>query len=397
MTRAACILLLVVLVACGQPAPPGDSGLQAVTAIPDQPSPTPAPTPARVLVTRTPVTSHCTNDEIAAIVQHMPAYRPGDGSFATLGPDGFLIDGAPFVVRGINYYPALSPWQHFPTANLITIAQDFDQLQAANVNTLRLFVWYEPLFLCPGSSGAVPNPQAFYWLDSILRLARERGFHLILVLHHLPDLIYQPLYHNPPNLLAQTAYIVTRYRDEPALLAWDLRDSGDQDYTPFSDEPAPFTRADVLDWLARTAAAVRQLDPERPITAGWRDDSEGTFPLVDFVSFQHFGDDQSLRERIAALRSLTDKPLLLVALGYSTFEIDESKQAIALRASVRAAENDSLAGWLVWTMYDFPTSVTCWPEPCASLDDERHHFGLWRVDGSRMPAANALETLAGGK
>jgi hypothetical protein len=388
------LLLALALAACDPvTSPHDDPGLAAVTLRPTRTATVPAPAtaPGPALVTATPADSFCTADEVARILRNMPPYTPGDGTFVELGPDGFTLDGAPFVVRGVNYYPARAPWQRFVTASLNTIEADFGLLRAAHVNTVRLFVRYDPFFVCPGS-GAVPDPRAFLWLDAVIRLADAHNFRVILALHDLPD---TPLYTDPGDTLAQTAFIIARYRDEPAILAWDLRDSGDADYTPLGDEPPAHTREQVLDWLARTAAAVRQLDTRHPITAGWAEGSEVTSALVDVVSFQHFGDAQNLRQQIAALRALTDKPLLLIAFGASTFERSDTQQAQWLRETVRAAEGDDLAGWLVWTMYDFPVEVTCWPEPCASFDDIRHHYGLWRPDGERKPAANALETLAG--
>lgn len=407
--RAVLVLLLFLWIAACSPAtsPHEDSGLRAVTLAPTHtPAPTltgapdGAPTQPYELVTATPAAAYCTPEEVARILRNMPPYGPGGGAFVTLGPDGFLLGDVPFKVRGINYYPARVPFFRFAGSDLGAIDHDFATLRAAHVNTVRLFVRYEAYFVCPGS-GAVPDPRAILWLDAVIRLASAYNFRVILALHDLPD---RAIYIDPGDTLAQTAFLVTRYRDEPAILAWDLRDRGDADYepvdhngVPLPGDPAPFTRGQVLDWLARTAAAVRQLDPVHPITAGWAHDAEATISIVDFVSFQHFGDGQSLRERAAALRDLTGKPLLLIAVGASTSEISETQQAQRLRETVRAAEGDALAGWLVWTMYDFPPEVTCWPDPCASLDDARHHFGLWRTDGSRKPAANALETLAAGQ
>jgi hypothetical protein len=388
---------MLLLAACDtNPAPPDDTGLRAITLVPTQPSVTPAPTrtPERALVTATPDQHACAPEEVAAILRATPDYAPGDGSFVTLAGDGFALNGEPFFPRGVNYYPANAPWQRFPTADLATIEADFVTLHAANVNTIRVFLWYPPLFTCPGS-GAVPDPESFLWLDSLIRLASAHKLHVILVLHHLPDLRFEPLYAYPDSAAAQTAFIVSRYRDEPALLAWDLRDSGDADYTPGGDQAPAFSRAQVLDWLARTAAAIHSLDPNHPITAGWAADSEATISLVDVVSFQHFGDSaESLRRRIAELRAYTEKPLLLIAFGMSTYVRDESEQADYLSDAIRAAEMDRAAGWLVWAMYDFPTAVTCWPDPCASFDDARHHFGLWHVDGSPKPAVEVVEWLA---
>ncbi len=391
------IIVLSFVPACGplsDPAPPAELGLQAITRQPARPTPSPFPTPARDLITATPDERPCTDDDVAQLLRTMPVYHPGSGRLITLSSIGFLNGKDRFLARGINYYPARSPWQRFSGSDLAVIEQDFAALRHAHVNTLRLFIEHAPLFTCPGH-GAVPDPAAFNWLDAVIRLAGAHGFRLILVLNHLPDLRAQPIYAGGDENLAKTAFIVTRYRDEPAVLAWDLRDAGDADYTPLDDSPAPFERAQVLDWLSRTAAAVRQIDPNHLITAGWSSDSESTIPLVDFVSFQHFGDEPSLRVRVAELRAYTTKPLLLTAFGFSTFDSDEADQAEYLRGAVRDAEGDGLAGWLVWTMYDFPVNVTCWPEPCASLDDVRHHYGLWHADRSPKPAAHTLQVLAG--
>jgi hypothetical protein len=137
------------LAACNpSPAPPENSGLQAITLVPARPTTTPAPThtPEHVLVTATPDLHTCTNDEIAAILRAMPEYVPGEGSFITVEGSGFVLNGEPFIPRGVNYYPAHAPWQRFPTTDLATIEADFAQLQTAQTNTIRLFLWYPPLF-----------------------------------------------------------------------------------------------------------------------------------------------------------------------------------------------------------------------------------------------------------
>lgn len=403
------IVLGTALAACDSGLdPPPDSGLQAVTLRPTQPSPTPGP--ATPTPTVTPAPRACSDEEVAAILRRVPAYRPDDSVFAVVVGNGFSVDGQPFMVRGVNYYPASYPWQRFMLADLNTIEQDFARLKRAHANTVRLFLWHPPLFTCPGY-GAVPDPDAIAWLDKVIRLASAHNLRVIMTLNHLPDLTDEPLYTTGASAaLAQTAYIVTRYRTEPTILAWDLRDAGDADYTPpEGGGNAPFTREIVLDWLSRTAAAVRQIDPYHAITAGWAHDSEATIALVDVVSLQDVGlldpGDLTLRERVAALRAYTSKPLLLTATGISTAHIDEAGQAQRLRETVRAAEGDQLAGWLVWTMSDIAPESACWPDPCAvavpdanadAPDDPRLLFGLWRVDGTRKPAANAFDTLAGG-
>jgi hypothetical protein len=142
--------LALVLTACDalDPAPPPDSGLQAVTFRPPPATSTPVPTPPGELITDTPAARTCTDEEAAEILGAVSDYHPGSGSFVTSGSAGFLVNGKPFVARGINYYPARSPWQRFPASDLAAIERDFVQLRQANINTVRLFVWQAPMFTC---------------------------------------------------------------------------------------------------------------------------------------------------------------------------------------------------------------------------------------------------------
>ncbi len=266
-------------------------------------------------------------------------------------------------------------------------------LRDAGFNTLRLFLWHDALFTCPGS-GAVPVPESFARLDAIIQAAAAQGFRLILTLNDLPDLAQYPLYTNPVHTQAQIAFLVERYRDEAAVLAWDLRDEGDLDYRSGREGNAIFDRAAVLTWLAETAETVRGLDPHHLITAGWSQDAEATIPYVDFVSFHHWDDVIRLRARVALLRSLTEKPILLEAFGYSTYYFDPAEQSRLLREAIQAADYDGLAGWLIWTAFDFPFTAVCISPPCSGLDAPEYHFGLWQSDYTPKIAAGVVQILA---
>jgi endo-1,4-beta-mannosidase len=193
-------------------------------------------------------------------------------------------------------------------------------------------------------------------------------------------------------------HILKRYRNEPTILAWDLRDAGDQDYLADGSQEFKFDRETVLDWLMQTAILARQTDPNHPVTASWRSDIETTIPAVDFVSFQHFGHTAELRQRIADLKSQTDKPILLSAVGYSTFEgVDELIQRNLLYQTLDAAEGNALAGWVVWMAFDYPLSVTCDTPGCLSEDSTLHHFGLWNTSYFPKMAVAAVEEITGVK
>src|SRR5579859_4363890 len=322
----------------------------------------------------------------AAIQPYVPQIR---GGFAVASGSAFVLNGKLFHVRGINYYPARAPWRRFLTdSNVDAVGKDFDLIRAAGFNTLRIFLDYDVLFDCPGGDAA-PKADAFARLDGIIVQAARHGFHLIVTLNDLPDLTAQPLYLAPETAAARTRYIVTRYAAEAAILAWDVRNEGDLDYTR-SDFPASV----VFDWLASTVALVHRSDPNHLTTAGWAQDGLSTARVVDVVSFHHYGDALSLGLKIAGLKSGITKPILVEELGYSTFGGDEAQQATTLQEAVSTAEAAG-AGWLIWTAFDFPPDATCTPPNCPDPESGEHHFGLWHSDGSPKPAVAAIKALIG--
>lgn len=375
--------LMMVFTACTlapAPAPSTPTGLRLITAIPT-PAQTAPPAASSPMPAPTSPPRTCTDDEIAARLRAVPAFRPAAGRFAVIVGQGFVVGAEPFPVRGFTYAPQAGD---IFAGDLLAIEADLLRLRALGITTLRFFVPYGPLFTCAGH-GAVPSAEAVARLDAVIALIGAYGLRAIPVLHHGAGTPSAPLYTTPGDTQAQTAFLVSRYRAEPAILAWDLRDAGDADYGVYSREV-------VLDWLSRSAAAVRALDPRHPITAGWGTAPEDTIPFVDLVGLHHFGGAADLRQRVAGLRALTAKPLLLIAFGVSTQQVNETAQASTLRAVIRAAEGDRLAGWLLWTVYDGPPDPACGAAPCQASAEISAAFGLWRADGSPKPA---VEVLAG--
>lgn len=333
----------------------------------------------------------CTQDMIDLAHTQTSTYTPSDMvDFVVLEDGRFTIDDEVFSARGVNYYPVLYPWRRFLTeSDIVVINQELTLLQEANLNTLRIFLWNEALFQCEGN-GAVPQAEAFLRLDSIIHAAAEHDFRLIITLNDLPDLENYPLYNNPPHILSQTEFIVERYRDEGAILAWDMRNEGDIDYGTHPNIKGNFRRNTILNWLETTSNNIRAIDSNHLITAGWLFNAEATAPYVDFISFHHWTNANELQQRIETIRTETDKPILLQEVGYSTQEVSEERQAELLSEIISTSEEEGLLGWLVWTAFDFPIDATCYPSPCLSPDNREHYFGLWHSDYSPKPAAMLL-------
>ncbi len=329
----------------------------------------------------------CTEAEIDAALNVVGVWTPAAvGAFPRLEQGRFMINDVPFTVRGVNYYPSNAPWRRFLTeGDLDSIRAELDLIRGAGFNTIRVFLWHDALFQCPGS-GAVPKPEGFARLDAVLRMAAERGLRLIVTLNDLPDLVVRPLYLQSDLPNAQALFIVRRYRDEPAILAWDVRNEGDID----ASRKYVTLRA-VMDWLRAFVPQVRAADPNHLITAGWNESSYLTAGVVDFLSFHHWRSAENMAERIAGMRAATALPILLEEVGYATPGGTEARQVDSLRAALRMAEGQNLLGWLVWTAFDFPRTATCIPPACPSLDNAEHHYGMWRTDYSEKPALRMLK------
>jgi len=323
--------------------------------------------------------------------QTLATYTPTSGSFVRIQDTSFVLNKARYPIYGVNYYPREYPFKRFLTQTPVNVmAAEMDIIRQAGINTLRIFLRYDDLFVCPGS-GAVPNAEAFARLDSIFQLASQKQLHVIAVLNQDADLIRYPLYDSPPYIAAQTQFLVERYRSEPALLAWDVRDRGDQDYLS-----GLFTRETVLTWLADTARLIRRTDPNHPLTAGWWEDSWVTEPLVDFVSFQFYGEYEPLRQTMAIVRdNVPRKPILLISIGYSTHLLDEIAQRNLLYQALEEVSSNRLAGWVIYLAFDFPYDVTCTPPDCPGEERDINRYGLWNTSYFPKLAVDGVKRVTG--
>jgi endo-1,4-beta-mannosidase len=288
------------------------------------------------------------------------------------------IDDQPFIARGVNYYPRNTPWDRFlPDSSLGDIGKELHLISAAGFNTIRIFLWYDPLFECAPET-ASPDAGAFRKLDAIITMAARLNLRLIVTLNDLPDLTFRPLYTDYSRYDAQTAFIVDRYKNEPAILAWDLRNEGDIDY----QSPKHPNRDSVLAWLKHISGIVRAIDTNHLTTAGWLENTLETADMVDILSFHHWSGVEDLTNQISYLARRSPKPILVEEVGYSSPNKAETNQAKLLGAAVKAAEQKGTAGWLVWTAFDFP--------PTGQEINSQNNYGVWHNDLSPKPALNTL-------
>jgi len=363
-------ILCLVCVSCST-TPDNSLDIQFVTAVPTSET-TPTITPQEIPFIRT---ESC--DE-ADDTPELPTYAPSTIDWVRINGSQLAINTTPYKIYGVNYYPRMSPFEHFLLdSETEVIGKELDVIAPSGINTLRIFLSLEQLFIC--ETQAIPRIETFMLLDDIIQTIASKNFHLIVVLNQQINAIQQP-----PS--AQLQFIASRYANEPAVLAWDVLDKGDTFYEDHSSES-------VLTWLSNAILSLRQVDSQHLITASWESHAIDTVDLVDMVSFQHFGDYLPLRQEIANLKAGTDKPISLSAIGYSTFDLDETAQRNLLYQAFEEARFNDLAGWGIYSAFDYPTSVTCTEPECPAKPQSLNFYGIWNTSYFPKLAVDAVKRV----
>lgn len=332
----------------------------------------------------------CTRAILQQIAESPLPYQPTDTTPLQFNAEGFSLAGERWPIFGVNYYPQQTPFTRFLTqTEPNALADELTLLRKSGINTLRIFLRYDDLFICP-ANGAIPHQENFQRLDALIAAAAAHDLRVIAVMHQDADLQNYPLYEGQAHLWAQTRFLAERYRDEATLIAWDIRDKGDEDY-----HDGAFSRDEVLTWVADTVTILRDADPNHPITAGWWRNSLDVAPLVDFVSLQHYGEHAELRQEIANLRAATDKPILLTAIGYSTNDYDETIQRNLLFQAFDEVAQNELMGWNVYMAFDYPLTALCELDACTEAERSLARHGLWNTSYFPKLAVDAVRVATG--
>ena len=165
------------------------------------------------------------------------------------------------------------------------------------------------------------------------------------------------------------------------------------------------------DHVIRAGGAIRAINPGltrvlggmSPIDPQWltRIEAHGALEAVDVVAVHGFPLDWNLwplaawPDKIAEIRSVTDKPVWVTEVGVSSFGADEV-QAFGLERTAQLL--DGLAPRIFWySLFDLPVS---WGAETRHREAEgssyyRHfHLGLIRDDGSPKPALDVYARYA---
>ena len=295
-------------------------------------------------------------------IRHMvKTENPTDSSTDTLSNqivqvngNKILVHGNVFQIKGINYYPQNSPWDTFgEDFNLEILNKDFGIIKSVGLNTIRIFIQYEDF------GKAEVKAEKLEKLELLLDLANKNNLKVIPTLFDFYG-DYSVLDWTLTHRHAQQ--IVSRIRNHPAILAWDIKNEPDLDFDSRGKE-------NVLDWLNEMVDLVKKYDPGHPVTIGWSSPEAAVLlkNKVDLVSFHYYRSIDDFEQVLSELeKQVPNKALVLQEFGMSSYKgiwnpfgNNEKDQAEYHKKMQAALKKHELA-FLSWTLYDFdkiPSSV----------------------------------------
>ncbi len=321
-------------------------------------------------------------------------------------------DGAPFEARGMNYYPKDYAWDRFwisYTAATTQIDAELDLARDLGVNAVRIFVPYDRF------DGADQTH-----LDHLKDLMARLQAHDMVAIVTLFDL-YTGVTNTHPysetdyvtNTRHISAVVNTLGAANPTVLAWDIKNEPDRDYTVYGND-------EVKNWLREMISYTRGLDPHHLVTIGFYGAVTGTpcytdtpglvysptiaaelSQTVDFVSLHYFLPEHCFASDLQALQSqIGEKPIVLEEYGLHTMDSGanphtETEQAAYFNALPSLGEAHGIAGYLFWTLSDFSYILT-------NTEETHHCQGILRnsladtcqvtttLDYTEKPAAETI-------
>ena len=207
-------------------------------------------------------------------------------------------------------------------------------------------------------------------------------------------------------LTRRNALTGRRYKDEPAIMCWDLMNEPEIDNTRSDAAGNPLAES----WIAEMSAYVKSIDARHLVCSGGegfydRDSvidpaSELAIPSIDFGTWHTYPDYHGLSpaqvvelvHRHAETANAADKPVLLQEFSYSHLHDDQPE---AFQSWVDAIHDDpDAAGWLFWRLVgrvmrppttDFPAAETSPLDGWAA--DNGEHFDIIDDEDAAHPTA----------
>lgn len=336
----------------------------------------------------------------------------------TLEGNYLSANGQRFVPIGAHWVPAKAALQWPYQWDEADVEADFIKMQDLRFNIVRFdlfWAWFEPR---PGDY----NPEAFQQFDFFIRLAHKYEIYLHPTLfiggevgEAFWDVPWRQGRHphaDPEMLRLQTdhaAELARRYREEAAILAWDLTDE-----PPFWIVGAQTTDAMAINWTRLVAGTLRRYDPEHLLCVGtsMEDLNHGPFrpdniaAEVDFFSVHPYSiytmdrfPDPMLSERgtycgafETALSAGAGRPVMVHELGASSAQYSPERIAHFDRVTMYSSLAAGANGFLPWCYTDAaPGTFKRVPYLRAPHETQ---FGLTTWDRKDRPAGREVRAFS---
>lgn len=292
---------------------------------------------------------------------------------------GFELNGEPYHLLGVNYYPQKTPWSLFwQNFDPDIVEQDFILIRELGLNTIRIFVPYQQF--------GGPQVQAEFKakLLQLLNLAQGQELHVVVTLFDF----FQD-YTQLGDAQEHVRTLVQGLEAHPAILAWDLKNEGDLDYAQNTQR--------VVDWVQSMAQTLRSVPVQQLITAGWS--KSETVPDIathlDYLTFHDYRPERAFPERLQRLQAQSAKPVVLGEFGYHTWaQSPQDPHSLAaqfnyFQVMMFTVLERQVAGAMAWTLYDFdPQLREDWVLQQTSV---QHFLGLLDAQGQAKPGLEALK------
>jgi len=328
-------------------------------------------------------------DDASRPVGPQPGWIEVDG-------DRLVQHGQTVFLKGTNYYPAAHPWSlMWRQWDGSTVSGELLRARRElGINAVRVLVPYRAAEGWTDGRGKV-TPEMLARLQEFVQIAGSHQIKVIVTLFDWHDSIAKAGSPAESYDLQYLHTIVSAFKDDDRVLAWDLHNEPDN-YPNWGDGRG----AEVVDWLGRMADAVRAIDPRHPVTVGvgrhaslWLPAPNGRTiaDMSDIISVHNY-DAAQFAPMLTEVRARTTKPIMLEEFGWPSGPdcrgpyFDESSQLYLYRQAIKLAGDHNLVGMLGWWLQDPPTTL-------VFSYDENGHFGLYHRDGTPKPAVAPFRGL----
>lgn len=266
-----------------------------------------------------------------------------------------IVDGKPYAIKGVCYspvpkggtYPNDLLTQHPTPENLDIIKKDFQMMQAAGINTIRVYV---PLLH-----------------RKILDLLQEYHLHVIV-----------PVSNSYSINQDEIRNIITLLKDEPTTLFWEI---GNECNLNYFNTVCPTHREGIgliglADFTQKTAATIKDVDSAHPISLSLGRPSDEQvaiempiFNAIENIDFYglNFYNGLSLTSICQNWNLLTDKPFYFSEVGATAYNlacngVHEGMQATDVGSFVNELDLYFLFGFLSQKFLSNTPEVTVFGE-----------------------------------